>query len=93
VQAELDVVQLALTNLINDIKSGAPRATIRQDFQTLNTAVRDLVRAETRFFLDTGTIFRGSTDQGGATLRSIQTLFNQLDQLLDHDHDHDHGDH
>jgi uncharacterized protein (TIGR03118 family) len=88
VQAELDVVQLDVTAVINDIKNGAPRATIRQDLQTLDTAVDDLVRSEIRFFHDTHTIFQGSSAQGGATLQSIEALFDQLDQLLDHDHDH-----
>jgi uncharacterized protein (TIGR03118 family) len=88
VQAKLDVVQLALTAVINDIQNGEPQATIQQDLQTLKTAVHDLVRAEIRFFHDTHTIYRGSTDQGGATLQSIEALFDQLDQLLDHGHGH-----
>ena len=87
VQAELDDVQLDVTAVINDIKSGASQAMIQQDLQTLNTAVGDLVRAEIRFIIDTHTVYRGSTAQGGATLQSINALFAQLDQLLDHDDD------
>jgi uncharacterized protein (TIGR03118 family) len=82
VQAELDVVSLAVTAVINDIKSAAPQATIKQDIQTLNTAVRDLVFGEINFFIDTHTIYQGSTAQGGATLQSIDALFDQLDDLL-----------
>jgi len=90
VQAELDVVSLDVTALINDIKNAAPRDTIRQDIQTLNTAIGDLVRAEVGFFIDTHTLFQGSTDQGGATLQSLDALFDQLAQLFAHDRDHDH---
>jgi uncharacterized protein (TIGR03118 family) len=90
VQAELDVVSLDVTAVINDIKSGASRDTIRQDIQTLNTAVGDLVRAEIGFFRDTHTFYQGSTDQGGATLQSLDALFDQLAHLLVHDHDGDH---
>ncbi len=84
VQADLDIVQLALAAAINDIKSGASRATIRQDLQTLDDAVDTLVRAEREFFEDTHHFYLGSTDQGGATLQSIDALFEQLEALLHH---------
>jgi uncharacterized protein (TIGR03118 family) len=50
--ADLDVVQLDLTALQNDIASGASRATIRQDIQTLDAALVDLVKAEVQFARD-----------------------------------------
>jgi uncharacterized protein (TIGR03118 family) len=83
VQAELDVVQLDAMATIKDIKSGASAATIRQDLQTLEAAVDDLIRAEISFVIDNHTLYLGSTAQGGATLQSIDALFVQLDQLLD----------
>ena len=88
VQAELDVTQLAVNAFLKDISSGASGATLRQDFQTLETAVDDLVRAEIRFLIDTHTLYPGSTAQGGATLQTLDTLFAQLDRDLDH-HDRD----
>jgi hypothetical protein len=92
VQAELDVVRLDVTAVIKDITGGASQATTRQDIQTLNTAIGDLVRAEIGFIIDTHTVYQGSTAQGGATLQSLDTLLDQLEQLLDHDHGHhDHG--
>src|SRR5262245_6196426 len=87
VQAELDVVSLDWTAVINYITTHAPPATLRQDIQALRTAITDLARAEIRFFLDTHTIYQGSTDQGGATLQSIQALFVELGRLLDNDDD------
>jgi uncharacterized protein (TIGR03118 family) len=98
VQAELDVVALDATAVINDINNHAPRATLRQDIRTLKTAVHDLVHAEIRYFHDTHTIFQGSTAQGGATLQTIEALFDQLGELIDFDNDRldrffDHGHH
>jgi uncharacterized protein (TIGR03118 family) len=93
VQAELDVVALDATAVINDINNHAPRATLRTDFQALGTAVNDLARAELRYFIDTHTIYQGSTDQGGATLQSVESLFDELRRLLDNDNDNDNGDH
>jgi uncharacterized protein (TIGR03118 family) len=52
VQANLDVVQLALQNLNNDLAAGAPLATIKQDTQTLNADTRQLEHAERAFAAD-----------------------------------------
>src|SRR5262245_2140047 len=98
VQAELDVVALDATTVINDINTHAPRATLRQDIRALKTPVHDLVRAEIHFFIDTHTIYQGSTAQGGATLQTIEALFDQLGELIDFDNDRldrffDHGHH
>jgi hypothetical protein len=90
VQAEIDVVQLDVITVINDITSHAPRATLRQDIQALRTAIGDLVRAEINFFIDNHKFFQGSTDQGGATLQTLDTFFDQLEELRDHGHGHDH---
>jgi uncharacterized protein (TIGR03118 family) len=84
VQAEIDVVQLDVITVINDITSHAPRATLRQDIQALRTAIRDLKRAEINFFIDNHTFFQGSADQGGATLQTLDTFFDQLEELRDH---------
>src|SRR5262249_12244285 len=51
VQAEIDVVQLDLTAVIIDLTHHAPRDTLRQDVQTLKTAIGDLLRAEINFFI------------------------------------------
>jgi uncharacterized protein (TIGR03118 family) len=52
VQAHIDVVQLALQQLANSESSGAPLATIRQDAKALNTATRQLLRAQRTFGRD-----------------------------------------
>lgn len=52
VQAHIDVVQLALQQLANAESSGAPLATIRQDAKALNTATRQLLRAQRAFGRD-----------------------------------------
>lgn len=91
VQAEIDVVQLHTMAVINDITSQAPRATVRQDIQDLNTAIGDLVVAEVNFFIDNHTFYQGSTDQGGATLQTLDTFLDQLVALLAQDRDNDHG--
>lgn len=89
VQAEIDVVSIDVNTLINDITNGAPKATLQQDIQSLHTAEKDLKRAEHRFFVDTHTVFQGSSANGGATLQSLDALFEQLEGLRGHDHDHD----
>src|SRR5205085_7189636 len=38
IQADLDVVQLNLKTVLNDIASGAPKATLRQDLQALDAS-------------------------------------------------------
>ncbi len=84
VQADLDVVQLDVLTVISDVTSRAPSSTLRLDSQTLNTAIGDLAVAELAFFRDTHTFYQGSSDQGGATLQSIDTFFEQLAQLQRH---------
>lgn len=90
VQAELDVVSLDLTTVINDITNGVPKTTLRQDIKALKTAVKDLRDAELRFIHDTHTVYQGTSANGGATLQSLGALFDQLEDLHKHDHDHDH---
>jgi hypothetical protein len=63
--AHLDVVQLDITALQNDIASGASRATIRQDIQTLNAAVVDLIHAEVQFARDAFTDLGTGHHRGG----------------------------
>src|SRR5262249_59056220 len=92
VQAEIDVVQLDVIAVINDITSHAPRATLRQDFEALDTGIGDLARAEINYFHDNHMFYQGSTDQGGATLESLDSFFDQLEQLRGHGHGHGHGD-
>jgi len=91
VQAEIDAAQLDVITVINDITNHAPRETLRQDFQALFTALGDLRRAEFNFFLDTHTIYQGSTDQGGATLQTLRASLHDLFVLLGDDGDDDHG--
>jgi uncharacterized protein (TIGR03118 family) len=55
VTAALDVVLLDLKALQTDIAAGASKDTIRQDIQTLNGALVDLVHAEVRFAHDART--------------------------------------
>ena len=52
VQAAVDVFQLDLTAVVNDIKTNAPAAQLRQDEQALDQAFVDLVRAERAFARD-----------------------------------------
>jgi uncharacterized protein (TIGR03118 family) len=59
VTAFLDVFQLAVQTLNTDLSSGASKAQLRQDQQAVETALRDFVRAEVNFVLDS------QADQGG----------------------------
>jgi uncharacterized protein (TIGR03118 family) len=52
VQAHLDVVQLDVQHLNQDLSSGAPPGTIKQDSQTLNADTRDLAVTERAFAAD-----------------------------------------
>jgi hypothetical protein len=52
VQANVDVVQLDIQQLRQDLMSGAPVATTRQDIQTLVTDLRNLVRVKLAFAAD-----------------------------------------
>jgi uncharacterized protein (TIGR03118 family) len=52
VQADLDVVQLDLTVVLNDISSGAPASQLQMDLQTLNTDLMNFIQAEIQFTLD-----------------------------------------
>src|SRR5262249_61069099 len=45
VQAEIDVVSLDVSAVIDDITNGAPKAKLREDSQALKTAKKDLKRA------------------------------------------------
>ena len=47
-----DVFQLAVQTFNTDLSSGASKAQLRQDLQAVDTALQDLVRAETKFVLD-----------------------------------------
>jgi uncharacterized protein (TIGR03118 family) len=89
VQAEIDVVQLHTMAVINDITSQASPATLQQDVQALNTAIGDLMVSEVNFFLDNHTLYQGSTDQGGATLQTLDTFLHQLVALLAQQRDND----
>jgi len=89
VQAAIDVAQLDVITVINDITNHAPRETLRQDIQALNTALRDLSRAEINFFIDTHTFYQGSTDGGGATLQTLRDSLHDLFVLLGDDGDDD----
>ncbi len=60
IQADLDVVQLDLKVVLNDLSSGAPRATLRQDVQALDAALVQLTHDERGFAADT------FADAGGA---------------------------
>ena len=53
VQANVDVVQLDLQQLVTDSSSGAPPATIRQDTRALDAASHALHRAQRAFADDT----------------------------------------
>ena len=89
VQAAIDVAQLDVITVINDITNHAPRETLRQAIQALNTALRDLSRAEINFFIDTHTFYQGSTDGGGATLQTLRDSLYDLFVLLGDDGDDD----
>jgi uncharacterized protein (TIGR03118 family) len=53
IQADLDVVQLNLTAVLNDISTGASQATLRQDIRTLDAALEQLADDEAAFAADT----------------------------------------
>jgi hypothetical protein len=90
VTAKANPCALTLT-VINDITSQASPATLQQDIQALHTAIGDLVVSEVNFFLDNHTFYQGSTDQGGATLQTLDTFLHQLVALLAQQHDNDQG--
>jgi uncharacterized protein (TIGR03118 family) len=52
VTAALDVVQLDLDTVLQDIANNAPKATLKQDLQTLATDERALVQVELAFLAD-----------------------------------------
>ena len=52
VQADLDVVQLDLQQLVKDSSGGAPAATVSQDIQTLDSDSDQLARDERAFARD-----------------------------------------
>ena len=59
VTAFQDVLQLAVQTFNTDLSSGASKTQLRQDLQAVDTALRDFVRAEVNFVLDS------QADQGG----------------------------
>jgi uncharacterized protein (TIGR03118 family) len=61
-QGAIDVVQMDLTNLLNDIASGASQDTINQDTQTLSDDARQLARIEIALARDV------QDDLGGSSL-------------------------
>jgi uncharacterized protein (TIGR03118 family) len=68
VTAFQDVFNLAVQTLNTDITSGASKTQIRQDEQAVETALRNFVRAELNFVLDT------HADQGGTSSVHIHFL-------------------
>jgi uncharacterized protein (TIGR03118 family) len=86
VQADLDVVQLDLTVVLNDISSGAPASQLQMDLQTLNTDLMNFIQAEIQFTRDTfhdahhgnrATALSG----GGHSLHGLDTVFAELATL------------
>ena len=53
VQANADVVQLDAQQLVKDTSAGAPEPTIKQDTETLDADIRQLLRTERAFAADT----------------------------------------
>jgi hypothetical protein len=89
IQADLDVVQLDLTAVLNDIKNGASRQQLRQDIQTLDAALVLLVRDEARFADDTFDDMHPHRrdDDGGGSGRdeggnALEAVFSDLRDLL-----------
>jgi uncharacterized protein (TIGR03118 family) len=64
--AAVDVFQMDLATVNQDIASGAPKATLKQDLQTLNDAFVDLLRSEHRFAGDTRDDFVAHTPKTNA---------------------------
>jgi len=79
VQAALDVVQLDLTQLQQDIASGAPRSTIVQDIRTLNADVVQFVRSEIQFARDESR--DGGASSKASAERALETVFAELGSL------------
>lgn len=52
-QANVDVVQLGLQQLVKDSSTGASAAAVRQDAKTLDADTRQLVRVERAIAEDT----------------------------------------
>jgi uncharacterized protein (TIGR03118 family) len=77
VTAFLDVFQLAVQKFDTDLGRGASKAQLRQDLQAVDTALRDFVRAEVNFVLDT------QADQGGprSSHHDLDDLFSILGSL------------
>ena len=78
VQAALDVFQIDLTTFINDVNSGAPRATIIQDLHNLDSSFVQLIQTEHRFADDEEDDMAMS---GAAAPKSISLLGNNPDGL------------
>jgi uncharacterized protein (TIGR03118 family) len=78
IQADLDVVQLNLTTVLNDIKTGAPIATLRQDIKALDASLTQLVRDEAHFAADERADLGGNHREGNDDL--LDALFAELDK-------------
>jgi uncharacterized protein (TIGR03118 family) len=71
VQAALDVFQIDLTTVMNDISSGASKATLQQDLRTLQTAFVDLVHAEAQFTRDSRADLGSHGQDGGGSSHGL----------------------
>jgi uncharacterized protein (TIGR03118 family) len=78
VTAFLDVFQLSVQTLNQDIANGASRAQIRQDIRAVVTALREFVRAEVNFLIDTHTDQGGRGRLGGDLREALDDLFGEL---------------
>src|SRR5262249_46215525 len=78
VQADLDVVQLALTAVLMDISSGAPASQLQMDLQTLHTDLINFEKAEFELAVDTlhdihnGTLRAAALSGGGGSTLHLQ---------------------
>jgi len=79
VQAALDVFQIDRTTLENDLANKAPKATLRQDFQTLQGDFVALLHVEKRFVKDSRAD-HDSGDQAAAFEREVKV---DMDELID----------
>jgi uncharacterized protein (TIGR03118 family) len=81
VTAAVDVFLIDLNTLQTDLAAGASRATIRQDIQTLNSALVDVIHAEVRFAADARDDL-GTSANKGRDHDDVDDLFADLGSLL-----------
>jgi prepilin-type N-terminal cleavage/methylation domain-containing protein len=85
VQAALDVFQINLQTVEQDVASGASRATLRQDIQSLDTSLAQLIRSETQFALDQVHDGQNAAPSSGSSYEdarsALDTLFAELSCL------------